>query len=338
MTFPILDADGDLVTGAAALDSEVSIDAGTFADCTNEATEIATSSGMYYLDLTAAEMNGDTIAIIVKTTTVGAKTTPIVLYPEEAGDYRVDVVQWLGTAAATPTVAGVPEVDVTHWLGTAAATPTTAGVPEVDVTFVAGTAQTARDLGAALPAAAPGASGGLVRVGANSAAVSFTAGMTISSTTGNALSLSSSGGNGHGLAAAGNGSGDGISAIGGGTGHGMQLIGGVTSGDGLHVHGMGTGHGILAEAHGTGAGISAAITGNITGNLSGSVGSVTGAVGSVTGAVGSVTGLTASDVGAIKAKTDSLTFTVANQVDANIQSINDVTLTGNGQVGTEFSV
>jgi hypothetical protein len=32
------------------------------------------------------------------------------------------------------------------------------------------------------------------------------------------------------------------------------------------------------------------ITGNITGNLSGSVGSVTGAVGSVTGAVGSVTG------------------------------------------------
>jgi hypothetical protein len=62
------------------------------------------------------------------------------------------------------------------------------------------------------------------------------------------------------------------------------------------------------------------IVGNITGNLSGSVGSVTGAVGSVTGAVGSVTGavgsvtgavgsvtgLTASDVGAIKAKTDNL--------------------------------
>lgn len=31
-------------------------------------------------------------------------------------------------------------------------------------------------------------------------------------------------------------------------------------------------------------------------------------------------------------------FTVANQVDANVQSINDVTITGNGQVGTEFSV
>lgn len=56
------------------------------------------------------------------------------------------------------------------------------------------------------------------------------------------------------------------------------------------------------------------IVGNITGNLSGSVGSVTGAV-------GSVTGLTASDVGAIKAKTDSLTFTVAGKADANITHV-----------------
>lgn len=80
VTFPILDADGDLVTGATGLDSEVSIDGGTFADATAEATEIATASGMYFLDLTAAEMNGDTIAIIVKTTSSGAKTTPLVLY------------------------------------------------------------------------------------------------------------------------------------------------------------------------------------------------------------------------------------------------------------------
>lgn len=93
VTFPILDADGDLVTGATALDSEVSGDGGTFADCTNEATEIATSSGMYYLDLTAAEMNYDTVAVIVKTTSTGAKTTPIVLYPEETGDIRVNVTQ-----------------------------------------------------------------------------------------------------------------------------------------------------------------------------------------------------------------------------------------------------
>ncbi len=80
VTFPILDADGDLVTGATALDSEVSIDAGAFADATAEATEIATASGVYYLDLTAAEMNGDTITVIVKTTSAGAKTTTLVLY------------------------------------------------------------------------------------------------------------------------------------------------------------------------------------------------------------------------------------------------------------------
>jgi hypothetical protein len=62
----------------------------------------------------------------------------------------------------------------------------------------------------------------------------------------------------------------------------------------------------------------ASVTGNVGGNVTGSVGSVVGAVGSVTGAVGSVTGLTASDVGAIKTQTDKLTFTVTNQIDANV--------------------
>ena len=91
ITFPILDADGDLVTAAAGLDSEISKDGGTFADCTNEATEIATSSGMYYIDLTATEMNADTVAIIIKTSTSGAKTTPIVIYPVENTDIPVNV-------------------------------------------------------------------------------------------------------------------------------------------------------------------------------------------------------------------------------------------------------
>lgn len=42
-------------------------------------------------------------------------------------------------------------------------------------------------------------------------------------------------------------------------------------------------------------------------------------------------------VDTIQAKTDSLTFTVAGVVDANIQRINDVTITGNGS-GTPFGV
>lgn len=79
VTFPLIDSTGALKTAAGSLDSEISKDAGTFADCTNEATEIATSSGMYYLDLTATEMNADTVAIIVKS--AGALTQPLVIYP-----------------------------------------------------------------------------------------------------------------------------------------------------------------------------------------------------------------------------------------------------------------
>lgn len=97
--FPIFDADGDLVTGAAGLDSEISKDGGAMADCTNEATEIG-SSGMYYLDLSSTEMNADAVVIIVKTSTSGAKTTPIVLYPEEAGDIRTDATHISGDSTA----------------------------------------------------------------------------------------------------------------------------------------------------------------------------------------------------------------------------------------------
>jgi hypothetical protein len=50
----------------------------------------------------------------------------------------------------------------------------------------------------------------------------------------------------------------------------------------------------------------------------------------VAGAVGSVTGLTASDVGAIKTQTDKLAFTVTNKVDANVKSVNNVSVIGDG--------
>ncbi len=70
--------------------------------------------------------------------------------------------------------------------------------------------------------------------------------------------------------------------------------------------------------------------GSVTGNVGGNV---AGSVGSVTGAVGSVTGLTASDVGAIKTATDQLTFTVANQLDANVQYVNGIAINGTGTSG-----
>lgn len=139
VTFPLLDGDGDLVTGATGLDSEVSIDGATFTDCTNEATEIATSSGMYYLDLTSSEMNGDTVAIIVKTSSVGAKTTPIVLYPEELGDLRVDVGQISGDATAADNAESF--FDGTGYAGTNNVIPTvTTTTTATNVTTVNGLA------------------------------------------------------------------------------------------------------------------------------------------------------------------------------------------------------
>ena len=217
---PLLDADGDPVSPSSP-DTELSQDCGTFADATNEATEIATSSGVVYIDLTAGELDTKSTAVRVQST--GAKTTIAVLYPvrlpvirtgtAQAGgassitldssasaitDYYVgcyvnitnnspanaqgqarritayngstkvatvegtygtnpssastfevlatqewawrlaDVQSWLGTAAATPTVAGVPEVDVTHFNGTAGTFAS--GRPEVNTSHIAGSA------------------------------------------------------------------------------------------------------------------------------------------------------------------------------------------------------
>jgi hypothetical protein len=115
VTFPIYDADGDLVTGATGLDSEVSKDGGTFTDCTNEASELATSSGMYTLSLTATEMNADRVAIITKSNgkpavnmmyTVARQLVDLA-YPatsgrsiqvETDGMIHADVKEWLTTA------------------------------------------------------------------------------------------------------------------------------------------------------------------------------------------------------------------------------------------------
>ena len=89
VTFSLVDADGDLVVSAIGLDSEVSKDGAAFIDCLNEASELPSASGLYGLDLTASEMNADTVVVLVKSAS-GARTTPLVLYPEESGDVRVD--------------------------------------------------------------------------------------------------------------------------------------------------------------------------------------------------------------------------------------------------------
>ena len=105
-------------------------------------------AGMMQLELSAANTNR--VGRMLLSITDAANHVPVFheffVLPQAIYDWFTGVIvplpanvtTWLGTAAATPTVAGVPEVDVTHWIGTAAATPSVAGVPEVDLTHVAG--------------------------------------------------------------------------------------------------------------------------------------------------------------------------------------------------------
>lgn len=89
IAFPLLDADGDPVSPSSP-DSEISKNGDTFADCTNEATEIATSSGHCFLLLTGTEMTTDVAVVRIQST--GAKTTPIVLHPRKLVTLRTGTV------------------------------------------------------------------------------------------------------------------------------------------------------------------------------------------------------------------------------------------------------
>lgn len=80
ITVPIFDTTGALVTGGAGLAARISLDAAAHAATTNAPVEIAASMGMYYLDLTAAETNAQTLAIKVTSSTAGAVATPVVIY------------------------------------------------------------------------------------------------------------------------------------------------------------------------------------------------------------------------------------------------------------------
>lgn len=141
---------------------------------------------------------------------------------------------------STATVSGTVSANVVQWNGSAVAAPATAGIPDVNVKNINNVA-----------AATPGAAGGLFIAGTNAAT-------TITSASGNALTLSSTGANGHGLAVSGNGTGDGIQATGGATGRGGHFIGGATSGAGLRAEGTaGNSNGIEAQGQGSADGLAA---------------------------------------------------------------------------------
>src|SRR4051794_28903350 len=116
--FPILKNDGTIITGWTSAAATISKDGATSASATNTPTEIASSWGIGYLDLTSTEMNAD--AVIVKATVTNSSALPqvLVLYPQEAGDIRVNPTYWNDSAVAAPDTAGYPVITVKHGTGT----------------------------------------------------------------------------------------------------------------------------------------------------------------------------------------------------------------------------
>ena len=95
--FAIRKNDGTLITSWTGADSERSLDGATFADCTNEATEIGTS-GIGYLDLTASEMNTDATVLKVTVTNTDALPYVVTFFPDAIGELAV------GAPSATPSL------------------------------------------------------------------------------------------------------------------------------------------------------------------------------------------------------------------------------------------
>lgn len=128
LVFPIYKTDGTLVTSAAGLDSEIYKDGASVADCTNEATEIG--QGIYYLVLTATEMNCNSAAVIVKTSTTDAINPVFALAPEEAGDIRANVTQ---INSDSTLIAKFAAAVGGNKIATVTGTPTTTEVQSSDV-------------------------------------------------------------------------------------------------------------------------------------------------------------------------------------------------------------
>lgn len=163
-----------------------------------------------------------------------------------------------------------------------------------------------------------------------------------------------------GLQLIGSGGGQGLYSIGGSSGDGVYFSGGGVSGAGLQITNTtgdaviitaiaGNGDAIQLTGHGTGTGLRSDIIGSITGNLSGTIGGLTAAAlkdffdtdsgttyaSAVAGSVVAETANNASatSVAAIKAKTDQLTFTTANQVDATTVTVSAAAI-GTGDISS----
>jgi hypothetical protein len=128
--FPILKGDGSIITGWTSAAATLSKDGAASASATNTPTEIATSWGIGYLDLTATEMNADAVIIKATVTNTGAMAQVIVLYPQEAGDIHAnaDNVSEIQSGLATASdISNLQTHGDANW-STGSSAPTTAEI------------------------------------------------------------------------------------------------------------------------------------------------------------------------------------------------------------------
>jgi len=108
-------------TAVTSPDSEISLDAGTFADCTNEAVPIkevggSTDSPNAYLDLTAAEMSAGCVHVQVKSSATA--TQPVIIYPRVLPASLTGTSQTGGSATTIKLAADAPAYDLCGcWVG-----------------------------------------------------------------------------------------------------------------------------------------------------------------------------------------------------------------------------
>jgi hypothetical protein len=141
IVFPLLDADGDPISPSSA-DTERSLNGDTASDCTNEATEISGLTGVCYLDLLAAEMTANVVAL--ETSSTGAKTTINVLYPRKLVTIRAGTANDDGSGTSDIVLdSGASAVD-DFYNGMAISVVIDAGAPQVRlITDYVGSTKTA---------------------------------------------------------------------------------------------------------------------------------------------------------------------------------------------------
>lgn len=227
----------------ASGDFQVSTDGGALANLTTLPTVTPASSKMVKISLSAAEMNGDNVTVVCSDA-AGAEWNDVI-FNIQTSARQVDDLAYPATTGRSIVVDAAGLVD--------------ANMVKCGPTG-SGTAQTAKDIGGAVPAAAAGASGGLLISGSNSGTTTLGAlTVTGTATISDGLVINRSTSNSTAVAITGSGSGKGMTIAGGA---GATTTAG---GDGLTITG---GAGGTTGVPGNGV----VLTGGVAGSTSGAAG------------------------------------------------------------------